>query len=210
MPPTIAIASLMQESNSFSPLPTTVETFASYYIHRGDEILTGYRRRPNRGAGLSRRPGGVRRDTSRRSSPPMPRRAAPSPAQPSTTLVGEMEERLRAVAPVDGLLLALHGALVVEDQPDGDGEIIERMRRILPPSVPIGVSLDLHGHLTPLMLQPNVFHIGYREYPHIDMYETGVRTARTPPRRGDGSPKYARDGARQAAADRQPGLHPHH
>ena len=52
------------------------------------------------------------------------------------------------------------------------------MRKILPPSMPIGVSLDLHGHLTPLMLQPNVFHIGYREYPHIDMYETGVRTAR--------------------------------
>ncbi len=93
-------------------------------------------------------------------------------------LVGEMEERLRAARPVDGLLLALHGALVVEDQPDGDGEIIARMRKILPPSMPIGVSLDLHGHITPLMLQPNVFHIGYREYPHIDMYETGVRTAR--------------------------------
>ena len=125
-------------------------------------------------------------------------------------LVGEMEDRLRAALPVDGLLLALHGALVVEDQPDGDGEIIVRMRKILPPSVPIGVSLDLHGHLTPLMLQPNVFHIGYREYPHIDMYETGVRTARTPPRRRGGAAADARDGTRQAADDRQPGLHPHH
>ncbi len=38
----IAIASLMQESNSFSPLPTTLATFESYYLHRGDEILTGY------------------------------------------------------------------------------------------------------------------------------------------------------------------------
>ena len=38
----IAIASLMQESNSFSPLPTTVETFESYYLYRGDEILTRY------------------------------------------------------------------------------------------------------------------------------------------------------------------------
>jgi len=93
-------------------------------------------------------------------------------------LVGEMEARLREAGTVDGLLLALHGALVVEDQPDGDGEIILRMRRILGPDVPIGVSLDLHGHITPLMLQPNVFHIGYREYPHIDMYETGQRTAR--------------------------------
>ncbi|MBN9023740.1 MAG: M81 family metallopeptidase, partial [Rhizobiales bacterium] len=92
-------------------------------------------------------------------------------------LVGEMEERLRAALPVAGPLLALHGALVVEDQADGDGEIIERMRRVLGPDVPIGVSLDLHGHITPLMLQPGVFHIGYREYPHIDMFETGERTA---------------------------------
>ena len=93
-------------------------------------------------------------------------------------LVGEMEERLRAAGPVDGVLLALHGALVVEDQPDGDGEIIAACGGFSRSGVPIGVSLDLHGHLTPLMLQPNVFHIGYREYPHIDMYETGERTAR--------------------------------
>src|SRR5215468_3600713 len=38
----IAIASLMQETNSFSPLPTTVATFESYYLLRGAELLTGY------------------------------------------------------------------------------------------------------------------------------------------------------------------------
>jgi microcystin degradation protein MlrC len=42
MPFKIAVASLMQESNSFSPLPTTVETFESYYLYRGHEILSGY------------------------------------------------------------------------------------------------------------------------------------------------------------------------
>src|SRR6185437_9812144 len=74
--------------------------------------------------------------------------------------------------------LALHGALVVEDAPDGDGEIIERLRARLGPKVPIGVSLDLHGHITPRKLEANTFLIGYQEYPHIDMYETGERTAR--------------------------------
>lgn len=87
-----------------------------------------------------------------------------------------MEARLVDAGPVDGLILALHGALVV-DQPDGDGEVIARMRAILPDGVPIGVSLDLHGHITPLMLQPCTFHIGYRTYPHIDMFETGERVA---------------------------------
>ena len=39
MPPRIAVGLLMQESNSFSPLPTTVETFESYYVYRGDVQL---------------------------------------------------------------------------------------------------------------------------------------------------------------------------
>ena len=177
MPPRIAVGLLMQESNSFSPLPTTVETFESYYVYRGDEILTRY------GEARTEVPGFLAA-LSEAGAEPVPLLAAYATASGTVTrdafeaLVGEMEERLRRALPVDGLLLALHGALVVEDQPDGDGEIIARMRRILGPDVPIGVSLDLHGHITPLMLQPGVFHIGYREYPHIDMFETGERTGR--------------------------------
>jgi len=172
----IAIAALMEEANSFSPIPTTVATFESYYIYRGDELLTRY------GDALTEVPGFLA-TLSARGATPVPLIAAYAAASGTVTreafdtLVGEMEARLRAALPVDGLLLALHGALVVEDQPDGDGEIILRMRRILGPAVPIGVTLDLHGHITPMKLQPNTFLIGYREYPHIDMFETGERTA---------------------------------
>jgi microcystin degradation protein MlrC len=173
----IAIASLMQESNSFSPLPTTIETFESYFIHRGAEILTGY------GEALTEVPGflSVLAETG---TEPVPLIAAYAAASGTVTraafdaLVGEMEVRLRAAGPVDGLLLALHGALVVEDEPDGDAEIIARMRAILPPGTPVGVSLDLHGHITPAKLQDDVFLIGYREYPHTDMHDIGQRTAR--------------------------------
>ena len=69
--------------------------------------------------------------------------------------------------------------MCVEDEPDAEGEIIERVARLLPAGTPIGISLDLHGHVTPRMLKPNVFLVAYREYPHIDMYETGVRVAET-------------------------------
>lgn len=51
------------------------------------------------------------------------------------------------------------------------------MRAILPASVPTGVSLDLHGHITPLMLQEHGFHIEDRAYPDIDIHETGERVA---------------------------------
>ena len=68
--------------------------------------------------------------------------------------------------------------MVVEDAPDAEAEILSLVRAVLPPGTPIGVSLDLHGHITAAMLQPGVFMVGYREYPHIDLYETGERVAR--------------------------------
>ena len=172
----VAVASIMQETNSFSPIPTTMAVFRSYYIHRGDDMLTGFgdARVEVPAIMATLRAAGHR---------PVPLIAAYAlAAGPVTrdcfdTLVGEMEDRLRAAGPVDAMILALHGALVVEDQPDGDGEIIARMRAILPEDAPIGVSLDLHAHITPLMLQPNCFHIGYQQYPHIDIHETGERVA---------------------------------
>lgn len=173
----IAVASLMQETNTFSPIPTTVALFESYYIHRGAQMCDGY------GAARVEVPA-IMATLRAAGHEPVPLIAAYAAAAGPVTraafdaLVGEMEERLRAAGPVDGLILALHGALVVADQPDGDGEVIARMRAILPAGLPIGVSLDLHGHITPLKLQADTFHIGYREYPHIDMAETGERVAR--------------------------------
>lgn len=173
----VAVASLVQETNTFSPIPTTLPVFESYYVLRGAELESGY--------GDARVEVPAILATLRSTGiEPVPLFAAYAAAAGTVTrdafetLVGEMERRLAAAGPVDGLILALHGALVVEDQSDGDGEIIARMRSILPETAPIGVSLDLHGHITPLMLQPQTFHVGYQSYPHTDMYETGERVAR--------------------------------
>jgi microcystin degradation protein MlrC len=174
----IAVGQLFQETNTFSPLPTTLDTFRSVHLHYGDAVLTelgGARVEIPafldvlRGAGAT----------------PVPLLAANALASgPLTratfeTLMGDMEERLTAAGPLDGVLLALHGAMAIEDEPDAEGEILERVRARLPAGTPIGVSLDLHGHVTRRMLQPDVFLVGYREYPHIDMYETGQRVAET-------------------------------
>jgi microcystin degradation protein MlrC len=79
---------------------------------------------------------------------------------------------------VDGVFLSLHGAMIIEDEPDAEAEIVRRVRALLKPGTPVTVSLDLHGHITAAMIQPDVAYIGYREFPHIDMYETGYRAAR--------------------------------
>ncbi|MET0744523.1 MAG: M81 family metallopeptidase [Microvirga sp.] len=175
--PRIAIASIMQETNTFSPIATTLALFETYYVLHGEDLLTGFAgARVEVPAFLS-----VLREAG---ATPVPLLAAYAAAAGPCTrgcfeaLMGEVESRLEAAGPVDGVLLALHGALVLDDEDDGEGEIIARVRARLPASVPIGVSLDLHGHVTPRMLQPRTFLVGYQEYPHIDMYETGERTAR--------------------------------
>ena len=173
----IAIAEFKQETNSFVPFTTTVETFAEQYLHRGEEILTAF------GDARLEIPGALDAiiEAGATAVPLLATMAMASGTVERKSfdiLMNEIVQRLKAAGPVDGVFLALHGAMIVEDQPDAESEIVRRVREVLKPGTPITVSLDLHGHITAAMLQPDVAYIGYREFPHIDMYETGYRATR--------------------------------
>lgn len=162
----VAVGSLMQETNTLVPFKTTLDAFRSYYLRRGQEVLDGY--------GAARVEVPAMLSVLRAAAiEPVPLIAARAMAGGYVTreafgaLVDELVERLKQAGPVDGVLLALHGAMAVEDEPDGEAEIIERVRAVIPRNVPVGVSLDLHGHITQRMLQPNTFLIGYRRSPRI-------------------------------------------
>ncbi|MES2684535.1 MAG: M81 family metallopeptidase [Pseudomonadota bacterium] len=75
---------------------------------------------------------------------------------------------LRAALPVDAVQLTLHGAMVAQGYDDCEGDLIERVRALVGPTVPIGVELDLHCHTTARMLQQADLIIAYKEYPHTD------------------------------------------
>jgi len=172
----IAIAEFKQETNSFVPFTTTVKTFEEQYLYRGDEVLTAF------GKARLEVPGAL--DAIRKAGgEPVPLLATMAMASGTVErksfdiLMSEIETRLRAAGPVDGVFLALHGAMIIEDEPDAEAEIVRRVRVAVKPGTPIAVSLDLHGHITAAMIQPDVAYIGYREFPHIDMYETGYRAA---------------------------------
>lgn len=78
----------------------------------------------------------------------------------------------------DAVLLDLHGAMVVDGFPSAEGELLRRIRTVAP-KVPIAVALDFHANISETMaLAANVL-TGYRTYPHVDVYETGERAART-------------------------------
>jgi microcystin degradation protein MlrC len=92
---------------------------------------------------------------------------------------------LREAMPVKGVLLFMHGAMVAEGYDDCEGDTISRVREIVGPDVPIGVELDLHCHLTALMVEKATAIVTYKEYPHTDLapraaelYEIIARTMR--------------------------------
>ena len=78
----------------------------------------------------------------------------------------------------DAVLLALHGAMVAEHYDDGEGELLNRIRKIAP-DVPIAVALDFHTQMTDAMIKGATIITGYRTYPHIDMADTARRAGRT-------------------------------
>ena len=71
--------------------------------------------------------------------------------------------------PVDAVLLDVHGAMVADGYPDAEGDLIERCRRAVGPTVPIGVFVDHHCHLTRRKVEHATVLIGMKEWPHVDV-----------------------------------------
>lgn len=80
-------------------------------------------------------------------------------------------EDLKKLLPVDLVILPLHGAMVADGYDDCEGDIVSRVRSIVGPSIPVGVELDLHCHLTQTMVAQSDLITIYREYPHTDILQ---------------------------------------
>lgn len=76
-----------------------------------------------------------------------------------------------AKAGCDAMMLDLHGAMVTESCEDGEGELLRRIREVLP-DAPIAVALDMHANLFDLIVENSTVIAGYHLYPHLDTYET--------------------------------------
>ncbi|MGD9861713.1 MAG: M81 family metallopeptidase [Pseudodonghicola sp.] len=87
-------------------------------------------------------------------------------------------EGIGAAMPLDGVYLALHGAMICDTEKDPEGAIVSAVRQKLGDAdIPIAVSLDLHAHVTPRMARDAQIIVGYETYPHVDSYRTGACAA---------------------------------
>ena len=92
-------------------------------------------------------------------------------------VVQQLDQRLRAALPVDGVFLSLHGGAIGEKEGDPEGVILERVRSIVGKEVPIVATLDLHANVSDRMVRNCDVLVAYRTNPHMDMHERGVESA---------------------------------
>ena len=83
--------------------------------------------------------------------------------------------RLSASLPLDGLYLAMHGAMNVEGMDDAEGDWIAAARAVVGPACLVAASYDLHGNVSQRIVDQLDIFAAYRTAPHIDVRETMLR-----------------------------------
>ncbi len=174
MGPRIAIGSIFTECNHFCGVALTLTDFERTELRRGEEVLT-------QSAGTV---GGMLHGLRERHCQVAPLLVAsacpggPIAADCYSQMKEELIQRLRSVLPVEGVLLALHGAATAENADDVEGDLIEAVRHIVGPAVSIVATLDLHAHVTEKMVHHADALLAWETYPHRDAFSTGERGAR--------------------------------
>ncbi len=174
----VALASLFQESHSFSPVPGSWEHFGPREVLRGAALLAER-------AGTQTELGGAIAVAQAQGVTLVPLLSAMSVASAGPldrdvflALRDEIVARLERAGPLDGLLVVLHGGLVAEGFADASGELLRACRAAVPPGLPIVATLDLHANVTRHLVDQVDALAGYHTFPHIDLYETGQRGMR--------------------------------
>ena len=172
---TVAIGGIMHESNTFSDTPTD---FDAFHTSVDDEIINAWADTHHEMGGFI----GFIESAAQHEYTLYPTlMASATPAGRVTDaafarLTDMLIQRLKVSAPTyEGLLLALHGAMVVESYPDGDGELLRRLRTVFPAEFPIVVTLDHHANVSEQMVNLSTALVIYKTNPHIDQRQRGLQ-----------------------------------
>lgn len=171
----IAVGQIWQETNTLNPCPTTREDFELFGVSRGAEMVSAMAH--------TNELGGFIQSLRQWADAPEIVGLARLPAWPGgliTTdayewIADEMATAVDRAMPVDGVLLALHGAMAADGYPDVEGSILHRFRQRIGDHVPLVVTLDLHANITPQMADSADAMVLYHCMPHVDIQDTGVR-----------------------------------
>jgi len=168
----IAIAEIGQETDTFSPLDTTLELFESHGLWYGDDVIRLGKGERMIGAFLDVE---EQRGGNNDIIPIVRAWAGAGGWITNDTLdhfAKTIEEGLRNAGQIDGFWFAQHGAASAYKDDDVEGHLLEVARSVLGPDVPIVMPLDHHANITKRMVDLSTLIVGHRTQPH-DSYDTG-------------------------------------
>lgn len=90
----------------------------------------------------------------------------------------EIVQAIQNTEDIDGILLDLHGAMVSENEPDGEGALLKTIREVAGAKMPIVSTLDLHANVTDTMIKNATAFFPYENYPHTDCFERGYEAGK--------------------------------
>lgn len=172
----IGLIALLHESNTFAAEPTSLESFRRDVFVRGSDVIEIFQ-------GAHQEMGGFIAGLLDRNETPVgvfAARALPSgtiTADTHDALVQEMLSSLQVAGPLDGILVAPHGATVSQNYRDADGMWLSKLREVVGPDMPIIGTLDPHANLSPAMVAATNALIAYKTNPHIDQFDRGYQAA---------------------------------
>jgi microcystin degradation protein MlrC len=171
---TVAIGSIMHESNSFNAELTTLSDFR-FRPKTGRDGLKDWATGNTEVAGFieqGRRAGLTMIPTVYAGATPKGPVTKEAFDQLCAQLVSELTER-----PFEGIFLALHGAMYTEEYPQADEEILRRVRGAIGHEIPLVVTNDFHANISPATVELTDALVTYQVNPHIDTNERGRRAA---------------------------------
>jgi microcystin degradation protein MlrC len=173
---TVLSAQIAHETNTFSLKPTTLDDFRSRALYFDDQVRAAL---TNTNTEI-----GAHIEAAERYGwnlvQPIACSATPSGKTDSDTW-RLIKDRLLDVAGsllVDGVVLALHGAMVTADDDDAEGSLLAALREIVGAEVPIFVTVDLHANVSDRMCENCNGLLALKTYPHVDQREVGLEACK--------------------------------
>ena len=164
----VATLGFHHESNTFAPVPATLEQFLASGPDVGDGLVAKYAESQATLAGFIE---AAAADADVELVPlvyfdlnPMGTITAEALEAISARLLSALDDN----GPWDAILLALHGAAASEIHRDADGEVLERVRRLVGAEVPIAVTYDMHANVSARMVDCATVVNTYMTNPHLD------------------------------------------
>ena len=172
---TIAIASLEQETNIFSPVLTTLDDFKGRDLNYGQDVIKAGLQEKDQIAGFM----GAVKDFGSGKINVVPiihaKAVSGGPIEKAVydRFKNEVLQGLRDIKNLDGIYLSLHGSMGVEGMNDPEGDLLQTIRSEFGDKLPIGTSYDQHANITEKKATLATFIVGYKTNPHRDFYNTG-------------------------------------